>query len=359
MPRLGSNVNLRGGGACGAATAPDEDFAREVDSHVQLEADRLVEEGLTSRGGARSRRASASATPRWRASASTTRSRSLWFDQLKQDVRTALRGIKRYPIACAIAVISLAGGIGATTITLLLRNAIFLAPPPLYQDPDGAVVRAIADARQSAPARAGRLVQDLARRSGRSAGALGASAQPRQHDLRAGDRVESRPVRAVTPNLFTTPWRAPDDRHAAATNGRRRRSAGHAQRRRLVRSCSSSATTSSATSILIDGKAAHRDRRHAARGSGLRRWTDRSGRGIDVDADRPPSRRSTSWCGGRPSLSPGGADRAAACRRRALCRAAAGGSTAGSRHHAAGAGHADGQRRRPIRDHPADRAPCC
>src|SRR5688500_15712932 len=113
----------------------DEDFAREVESHLQLETDRLVEEGMSpaAAGDEARKRFGNTSLVRERFYYS---SRSLWFDQLKQDVRTALRGIKRYPIACAIAVISLAGGIGATSVTLLLRNALFLAPPPLYQEPE-------------------------------------------------------------------------------------------------------------------------------------------------------------------------------------------------------------------------------
>ena len=179
----------------------DEDFAREIESHVELEADRLVGEGMApeaARDEARKRFGNPSLV-RERFYYS---SRSLWFDHLKQDVRTALRGIKRYPIACAIAVISLAGGIGATTITLLLRNALFLAPPPLYQDPE-----ALAYVRSPTPDNQRRLVPAGMFRTWLDdpmlAESLGASAPPRQQDIRAGDRVESRPVRAVTADLFT------------------------------------------------------------------------------------------------------------------------------------------------------------
>jgi len=179
----------------------DEDFAREVESHVQLEADRLVGEGLAPEA-ARSeaqKRFGNTALARERFYYS---SRSLWFDQLKQDVRTALRGIRRYPIACAIAVISLGGGIGATTITLLLRNALFLAPPPLYQDP-----ASLAYVRSPTPDNQHRLVPAGMFQTWLDdpmlAESVGASAPPRQQDIRAGERVESRPVRAVTADLFT------------------------------------------------------------------------------------------------------------------------------------------------------------
>lgn len=179
----------------------DEDFRREVESHIQLEADRLVDEGLApeaARLEARRRFGNAvHAGERFYYA-----NRSLWFDHLKQDLRTALRGIRRYPIACAIAVISLAGGIGATTITLVLRNALFLAPPPLYEDPEQLhVLRApTPDApRRLVPAGLFKTWLD----DPALAGSLSASAPPRQQDVRAGDRVESRPIRAVTPELFT------------------------------------------------------------------------------------------------------------------------------------------------------------
>src|SRR5688572_4895624 len=184
-----------------SAKRSDEDFAREVESHVQLEADRLVGEGLAPEAARLEAQKQFGNTAQVRERFYYSR-RSLWFDQLKQDVRTALRGIKRYPIACGIAVISLGGGIGATTITLLLRNALFLAPPPLYQDP-----ASLAYVRSPTPDNQHRLVPAGMFQAWLDdpmlAESVGASAPPRQQDIRAGERVESRPVRAVTADLFT------------------------------------------------------------------------------------------------------------------------------------------------------------
>lgn len=179
----------------------DEDFAREVDAHVQLEADRLVDDGLSPEAAALEARQrfgnAALARERFYYS-----SRSLWFDQLKQDVRTAWRGIRRYPIACAIAVISLGGGIGATTVTLLLRNAIFFAPPVLYQQPaELSWVLSPTPANARRPVPAGMVKTWL--NDPTLAGAIGASAQPVAQDVRVGDRTEHRNVRAITPDLFT------------------------------------------------------------------------------------------------------------------------------------------------------------
>jgi putative ABC transport system permease protein len=183
------------------STRSDEDFAREVDAHVQLEADRLVEEGWDP-GAARlaAQKRFGNAT-RAREDFYYSR-RSAWLDHLTQDLRTAVRAIKRYPIACAIAVISLGGGIGATTLTLLMRNAIFLAQPPLYQDPE-----ALYSLRSPTPDDQRRLVPAGLFRTWLDdpvlAGSLSAATQARQQDLRVGDRTEARPIRAVTPDLFT------------------------------------------------------------------------------------------------------------------------------------------------------------
>jgi putative ABC transport system permease protein len=57
------------------------------------------------------------------------------IDQLRLDLVSALRNLRRYPIATLVAVGSLAAGIGATTATLTVRNAVFINPPSTYERP--------------------------------------------------------------------------------------------------------------------------------------------------------------------------------------------------------------------------------
>ena len=40
--------------------------------------------------------------------------RTLWLDQLRQDLRTGARSLRRYPVVALVAIFSLAAGIGAT-----------------------------------------------------------------------------------------------------------------------------------------------------------------------------------------------------------------------------------------------------
>src|SRR4030095_17130951 len=58
-----------------------------------------------------------------------------WLDHLGQDFRYAARSVAKYPVAAAVAVISLAGGIGATTAALTIRDVLFRKPPALSRAP--------------------------------------------------------------------------------------------------------------------------------------------------------------------------------------------------------------------------------
>src|SRR5215467_14365039 len=58
---------------------------------------------------------------------------------LIHDFAVALRSMRKYPIACAVAIVSLAAGIGSTTAMLTIRNAVFRNPPPLSPHPEDLV----------------------------------------------------------------------------------------------------------------------------------------------------------------------------------------------------------------------------
>ena len=112
----------------------DEEFAREIRAHVDIETARLIEEGMApDQARAAARRAFGNVT---RAQERFyERGRLPWIDHLRQAVRSAISNIRHYPVAALVAVVSLAGGIGATTVTLMVRDVLFHQAPPLYVDP--------------------------------------------------------------------------------------------------------------------------------------------------------------------------------------------------------------------------------
>jgi len=60
---------------------------------------------------------------------------SVWLEQLLQDVRYGIRGLRRNPAFAAVGVLTLALGIGMNTAVFSLVNAILIRPLP-YPDPD-------------------------------------------------------------------------------------------------------------------------------------------------------------------------------------------------------------------------------
>ena len=129
------------------------------------------------------------------------RFRVMSLDHCRHDVRCALRSIARSPIACAVAVISLAAGIGATTATLTLRNAIFNNPPPLYRDPGQLSRIELSTPERRRAAVPGSLYSlwiadgDLAARSA-------AATSPRAVALRRSEGVETVRARSIAPGFF-------------------------------------------------------------------------------------------------------------------------------------------------------------
>ncbi len=115
----------------------DSDFQDEIESHIRMESDRLIAEGMS----AREARASAQRTfgnigvsrerfyeaQRW-----------MWWDELRRNVRYGLRSLAKNPSFTVTAALTIALGVGANTAVFSLMDAVLLRPLPVA-DPSSLV----------------------------------------------------------------------------------------------------------------------------------------------------------------------------------------------------------------------------
>ena len=180
----------------------DDDFARELQAHLEHEADDLIRDGVDPDAARRQAHLALGNTTRARERHYEQR-RFLLLDHLRQDVRGAFRSMRRYPIAALVAVLSLAFGIGATAVTLTVRNVLFRKPPPLYRQADQ--IANVQVGQPDSPIRPiGNAVPSplFAAWQSQLGPAISGSLPSVGREVRTSNRSEHLPVQPVTPNLF-------------------------------------------------------------------------------------------------------------------------------------------------------------
>ncbi len=110
-----------------------DDFAEEIQSHLELETDALKREGL-SEGAARQRAKSEFGSVSVARERFYLRGRAAWLDNLARDARFAVRQLLKNPGFTATAVLVMALGIGASVAIFAFVDAALIKPLP-YESP--------------------------------------------------------------------------------------------------------------------------------------------------------------------------------------------------------------------------------
>jgi putative ABC transport system permease protein len=116
----------------------ERELAAELRFHVEVETDRLVREGLSVAEAQRQARLSLGGIEQVKEATRDARGLT-WLERFSQDLRYAVRGLRRNPSFTAVAVLTLSLGIGLSTAVFTVADALLIRRLPI-RDQDRVVV---------------------------------------------------------------------------------------------------------------------------------------------------------------------------------------------------------------------------
>jgi predicted permease len=181
---------------------PDRELAEEFETHLSLETERQIANGLSPRDAADIARRKFGNALAYREQVADLRE-MIWLERLLLDLRAAIRALAHRPVASVGAIAALGFGMAAPTVVLLLIATVATAVFPQIEDPDGVVMLWETEpTRPGEPQRVSAASWDVFRNHPEFFDGISAAERPLTLSVTLGEYPETVAVEPIAPDLL-------------------------------------------------------------------------------------------------------------------------------------------------------------